>query len=221
MSEQIPYIPPEFSKSAFHCPHCGTYAHQEWAQPGTTVKGKVEGLMVAYCYRCLQELSEKENGAAFIYSIWYMGKMLYPDTMSVAPPNSDLAADIQDDYREAASILNKSARGAAALLRLCIQKLCMQLGEKGENLNTDIGNLVRKGLPVQIQQALDIVRVIGNNVVHPGQIDLKDDQSTAFTLFQLVNRIADDRITQPKLTQALYDSLPQTARDAIEKRDQS
>jgi hypothetical protein len=97
----------------------------------------------------------------------------------------------------------------------------MQLGEKGENPNTDIGNLVRKGLPVQIQQALDIVRVIGNNAVHPGQIDLKDDQRTAFILFQLINRIADDRLTQPKLTQALYDSLPQTARDAIEKRDQS
>jgi hypothetical protein len=138
----------------------------------------------------------------------------------VAYPNSDLDAGIQEDYQEARSILAKSPRGAAALLRLCIQKLCVQLGEKGRDLNTDIGNLVKKGLPVQIQQALDIVRVIGNNAVHPGQIDLIDDQDTAMVLFQLVNRIADDRLTQPKLTQALFNSLPQAARDAIEKRDQ-
>ena len=97
----------------------------------------------------------------------------------------------------------------------------MQLGEKGKDLNTDIGNLVKKGLPVQIQQALDIVRVIGNNAVHPGQIDLKDNQDTATILFQLVNRIVDDRITQPRLTQALFDNLPQSAKGQIQKRDQT
>jgi hypothetical protein len=146
--------------------------------------------------------------------------MVYPESVSVTPPNPDLDVAIQDDYREAGSILNKSPRGAAALLRLCVQKLCVQLGEKGKDLNTDIGNLVKKGLPIEIQQALDFVRVVGNNAVHPGQIDLTDDQDTAMILFGLVNRIADDRITQPRKTKELYGLLPQTARDAIEKRDQ-
>jgi len=130
--------------------------------------------------------------------------MIYPEDIGVAPPNSDLDEDIRKDYTEARGIVNKSPRGAAALLRLCIQKMCKQLKEDGKNLNTDIGNLVKKGLPVQIQQALDIVRVIGNNAVHPGQIDL-----------------ADDRITKPRKTRELYGLLPQAARDAIEKRDQN
>ena len=49
------------------------------------------------------------------------------------------------------------------------------MGEKGKDINTDIGNLVKKGLPIKVQESLDILRVIGNEAVHPGQLDLKDD----------------------------------------------
>lgn len=134
-------------------------------------------------------------------------------------PNSDLREDIKVDYLEARSIVNKSPRGAAALLRLCIQKLCEQLGESGKDINTDIGNLVQKGLHSTIQKSLDIVRVIGNDAVHPGQIDLKDDIDTANKLFELVNLIAQVMITEPKAIDELYTALPESKRKAIEERD--
>jgi hypothetical protein len=155
------------------------------------------------------------------YSVWHEKdlKMLYPDATGVQPPNSDMNKDIQDDYLEAASILQRSPRGAAALVRLCIQKLCKQLGESGDNINNDIKNLVAKGLPPEIQKSLDIVRVIGNNAVHPGQIDLKDDMVTAAKLFELVNIITYDRITRPKELEELYDALPKSSKNAIDKRD--
>lgn len=127
--------------------------------------------------------------------------------------------DIKQDYNEAANIVEKSPRAAAALLRLAIQKLCRQLEEKGENIDSDIANLVKKGLPVQIQQSLDIVRVIGNESVHPGEINLNDNKETAYKLFELVNLIAQDRITQPKEVSRLYNSLPKNKIDGITKRD--
>jgi hypothetical protein len=79
---------------------------------------------------------------------------------------------------------------------------------------------VKKGLPARIQQALDVVRVIGNNAVHPGQIDLKDDQGTVTVLFELLNLIAQHMISEPKAVQEMYDKLPQSAREQIAKRDQ-
>jgi hypothetical protein len=128
--------------------------------------------------------------------------------------------DIRADFDEARSVLDLSPRSAAALLRLCIQKLCILLKLPGNDLNSDIGVLVKQGLDPLVQKALDIVRVVGNNAVHPGELDLKDDHATAAKLFELVNRIAQDLITHPKELQALFEEkVPEGAKRQIAKRD--
>ena len=148
--------------------------------------------------------------------------MVFPRALTSPPPNADLPEDIKTDYEEARAILSGSPRGAAALLRLSIQKLCKHLGESGKNVNDDIRSLVKKGLSPKVQQALDIVRVVGNNAVHPGQIDLNDDKDVANSLFGLINLIADVMITQPKHVEELYqDVVPEPQREAIKRRDGS
>lgn len=151
--------------------------------------------------------------------IWIYNRLIWPRQGMAPLPNPDLPEDVREDYEEASTILDLSPRGAAALLRLGIQKVCKHLGEPGDNINDDIAALVRKGLDRRVQQALDVVRVVGNNAVHPGQIDLKDDRATAEKLFGLVNLIAEIMISQPKHVASMYDSLPEAARKAIEKRD--
>ncbi len=168
---------------------------------------EVDDLYITECYHCDKK------------AIWYKKKMFYPDSLEVPSPNPDLKDEIQHDYLEAASILNKSPRGAAALLRLCLQKLCLQLGEKGKNIYDDIESLVKKGLSPKIQKALDIMRVIGNNAVHPGQIDWKDNKEVATQLFTIINLIAEDMITKPKMIDEMYNSLPQSSLEGIEQRD--
>jgi hypothetical protein len=207
-----PYKTPAHNERTFNCPHCEAYAAIHWAPLTWTAADNsvrtMAHLDLAMCTNCGK------------YSLWVNEAMVYPDQTTVPPPNADLEEEIQQDYLEAANILERSPRGAVALLRLGIQKLCRQLGQPGKNINDDIATLVKAGeIPQRVQQALDIVRVVGNNAVHPGQIDLRDDRDTALRLFQLVNLIAERAISQPKEVEELYGSLPEAARKQIERRD--
>ena len=202
------YVAPAFIGDAFTCPLCGTYSHFIWEEfflrnfQSKTVEGR--------CSRC--------RGI----TIWLKEEklMLWPrDTGNAPLPNVDIPEEIKKDYLEARSICNQSPRGAAALIRLAIQKLCIHLGETGKNINADIGNLVKKGLPVQVQQALDIVRVTGNNAVHPGEMQLGDDQETVSSLFQLLNLIVENQISQPKAISEMYGKFPGGALKGIQDRD--
>jgi hypothetical protein len=71
-----------------------------------------------------------------------------------------------------------------------------------------------------VQKALDAVRVIGNDAVHPGQIDT-DDPDTVGKLFSLTNLIVEYMITLPKQVDDIYSGLPEEKLKGIEDRDKS
>lgn len=167
----------------------------------------VNNLHISSCFDC--------NKVA----VWVHDNLVYPPVNTGDMPNADLPEDIAHDFQEARSILNSSPRGAAALLRLAVQKLCAFLGEEGRNIDTDIASLVAKGLNPLVQKSLDIVRVVGNEAVHPGVLDLRDDRDTALQLLRLVNIIAEQMITHPKTIQAMYAQLPESKRHAIDARN--
>ena len=60
-------------------------------------------------------------------AVWLADRMIYPEHSEAPPANADLPEDIRRDYDEARAILALSPRGAAALIRLAIQKLCRYL----------------------------------------------------------------------------------------------
>ncbi len=145
--------------------------------------------------------------------------MIYPKKIIVEQPNGDLSEEIQKDYLEAANVLADSPRSAAAILRLALQKLCKQLGEKGESINDDIAALVKKGLNPAMQKSLDALRITGNNAVHPGELNLSEEPERVIKLFGLLNFIAEKMLTEPKEINSFYADLPEGARQAVEKRD--
>lgn len=243
------YVSPSVRETAFNCPHCGVLTQQFWYKahavsmgrtdlpalvdlskldvyqkrmkvggwrgaagpffeaeyPGRTIQ--VGNVWFSSCYNCRR------------VTLWAYDRIAFPQRGEAPPANQDLPAEIIRDYDEASAILDLSPRGAAALIRLAIQKLCKYLGQPGQNLNTDIKALVAQGLDSRVQMALDFVHVVGNNAIHPGQIDLRDDRATAESLFGLLNLIAEKMITEPKHVDEFYASLPENARKAIEKRD--
>ncbi|MEZ6940344.1 DUF4145 domain-containing protein [Aeromonas sp. S12(2024)] len=152
-------------------------------------------------------------------SIWVGEKLVHPLSSGVALPNDDMPDDIKRDFEEARSVFQFSPRASAALLRLCIQKLCIHLGESTGRIDSDIASMVKKGLSPLVQQSLDIVRVIGNESVHPGAIDLNDDRETAEQLFTIVNIIVMQMITQPKMVDEMYSGLPAAKLKGIAQRD--
>ncbi len=207
------YIAPKSGQKSYTCPHCGVLARQyHWYNGGeldstSYVDNSDNPVRVSKCELCNK------------ICLWFFDRMVYPNRGNAPAPNPDMPDDVKKDYEEAASIYTQSPRGAAALLRLAVQKLSIDLGGKGKKINDDIKTLVEKGLPVQVQQSLDIVRVIGNNAVHHGQIDT-DDPEVAGRLFDLLNIITEYMVSMPNRVKGIYGDLPASSIEQIEKRDE-
>jgi hypothetical protein len=234
------YIRASYKSDGFNCPHCKVFAHQKWYIMLHAINDEVKSLpsfekdndsipapIPIRCpafqnnimYQSVYDTSLSRCSFCSKYAFWIKGKLIYP-VVSLAPmPSDDMPDDVKADYIEAMPIVEVSPRASSALLRLALQKLMPYLGENGKDLNVDIGNLIKKGLPLEVQQSLDCVRVIGNESVHPGTLDLKDDKDTAYSLFDLLNFIVYDRITKPKEIAAIYNKLPNKKLDGIKERD--
>jgi uncharacterized protein DUF4145 len=208
------HVAPAFQKDSFHCMHCGVLAGQDWVQ---LIVGLGYPVLRSECWRCRCYNCGK-------HSFWIGddagGRLIDPMTGGGPRPHPEMPQDVKTDYEEARAIVNQSPRGACALLRFAVQELCVDLGESGKDLNKDIGSLVKKGLSQDVQEAMDSLRVIGNNAVHPLEMDLRDGNETASALFDLLNFVVEDMIARPKKRRSLFQKLPQGAREAIKRRDQ-
>lgn len=211
------YIEPSWDKDSFTCPHCGAISLMHFhciSYIDKKVIGfyeeKHEGnswVQVATCHNCAKHI------------VWVDNIYAYPDIVA-EEPNPDMPEEVKLLYNEAGLIYNKSPRAACALLRLAIDRLCNELGETDRDINKNIGALVKKGLPESVQKALDVVRVVGNKAVHPGQIAFDvDDKATATMLMRLINIIVERMITEPNEIDSLYQGLPDSVRESIDRRD--
>lgn len=241
---------PKYKSTKFKCPHCQVIAQQQWfdeRSASLTVNQIISHIY--YDYRTDIADYQQKSVEGFIrtvekkftneykefipsnfaistcsscgdLSLWVDQNIVYPKKTSIAPPNSDLNEDITALYHEATKIYSDSPKGATALLRLALQKLLIQIGKDGRNINNDIKELVAAGLSPKIQQALDLLRVVGNNAVHPGQINIDDNSDIAIKLFHVLNFIADEMITKPKELELLYkDVIPESTKEYINQRD--
>ena len=98
----------------------------------------------AYCKLSIRNVHVSRCHSCNEISMWKHDTVLFPDNRYEIEPNEDMDADIRSDFDEGRTILDLSPRGAAALLRLCVQKLCKQLGKSGKDLNNDIASLVKR-----------------------------------------------------------------------------
>ncbi|WP_278994330.1 DUF4145 domain-containing protein [Prevotella melaninogenica] len=221
------YIAPDKNLDSFTCPHCQTLSLMNFRilrfeQDVMTDDDGVAFIINKHGYD--EEIYSSELKIARCHScgkkiIWIDNEYIYPNIVA-EEVNPDLPESVKQLYNEAGLIYNQSPRAACALLRLAIDRLCNELGETDRDINKNIGALVENGLPKKVQQALDVVRVVGNKAVHPGEITFDvDDIKTAKSLMRLINMIGQSMITDPKDIEDMYNLLPESAKESIERRD--
>jgi hypothetical protein len=215
------FTTPEFKLEAFHCPLCGTYAHMQWDQLYSRERSSF--FYESFCSCCkktsLWRVTDYTTNQ-FVGRNDSSAELIYPDHGLASLPEDDMPDDVKADYIEAARIFSKSPRGAAALLRLALQKLCKHLGEDGANINKDIRRLSEKNtLPPLVVKVADTVRIVGNNAVHPGEMSDEDFDLVASKMFELLNFIVKKGISEPKELEALYALTPERPRKDAEAKD--
>lgn len=215
------YERPGYKKEAFNCLECTVFSKHDWFMTHVSEScgyfentiglksGKFSELYSCRCQKCGH------------ISFWYKGKLIWPLIFGIERPMEEMPEDIKELYNEAASIIELSPKGACALLRLALQKLCNKLADVSEttDLNDTIQILVDRGLPVKLQQAMDTVRIVGNDAVHPGEIVLDDNKELAYMMFGLMNLIVDKIIVEPMEIEELYNSLPEKKIEGIKNRN--
>lgn len=216
------YVAPTFKGEAYHCPHCEILSHMIWNSIHNSRLDGKDYILYTYSATCshCNQASIWNATYALADSSCRNSIMIYPDSSGIPLPSEDMPDGIKKDYLEAASIYQKSPRGAVALLRLGLQKLCMHLGGEGKNINTDLAKLAEDELvSKKLIKSADIIRIVGNNAVHPGTINDDDFEDVSFKLFALINMIVQQGITEPKEVDNMFGSLPEGPRQAAENRD--
>lgn len=222
---------PSIEKTAFTCPHCGVLAQMHWQHLTQVYTSNITyNIHIAICEVCKNHNLWQRYGFSQNNKPYIKEEMIYPK-ISTIPPVDDMPEKIKEIYKEASNVLGDSPRAACALLRLALQELMIFLKNnyeeyknlKGKNINEDIGKLVKSGLSPKVQQALDIVRITGNNAVHSIEVlDTNDNSQIANKLFEMLNFIVQEMITRPNEINKLFnDNIPEKAKEAIKKRDES
>jgi hypothetical protein len=145
--------------------------------------------------------------------------MVYPRTALGPPPMEGMPENVKEVFLEAREVAPVSRKSAAGLLRLALQLLLDDLEPGGGDINAKIGRLVTRGLDESVQQAMDVLRVVGNASVHPGQINLDDDDDLLEGLFELINMIVEQVIVRKKRLAGLFGRLPKENVEGIQRRD--
>lgn len=216
---------PQYKKSAFTCPDCSTFSKHDWTSTLVNetygqftghlgMNGEKQTISNLYLCKCEQ--------CGYV-SFWYKEKLIWPLNTGVEAPLEEMPEDIKELYKEASSIVELSPKGSCAILRLALQKLCNRLAGQDEKKKIDgaIKKLVEEGLPSTLQKAMDTVRIVGDEAVHPGEINVDDNKELAIAMFRLMNIIIEKMIVEPKEIDNLYNLMPDNKLQGIENRDKN
>ena len=196
--------PLDLDKDIFYCPFCKGETEHVWSEPAnfhtiteTGIRAFEEPLRFS-AFDVRVRVCKKCRNA----SLWMNDKVVFPDHGDAPRPSPDMPDDVGKYYGEASLVMQKSPRAAAALLRTALEVLCnhLNLGDKRDGLSKRLAESKDK-IGDDMWNAMDVVRVLGNEAAHAGEINVNEKPETVRGLFVLINHIVQVLITHPKSVQ--------------------
>lgn len=206
------------------CPHCGVKSQHKYLNK---INGRYEFKVVPNSNPAnfsihskydsnLQDFNAIQCVVCGNYSVYHQGKMIYPIASNVSKPNDDMPDNVKEIYLEARNVLNISPKSACALLRLALEMLMGELDVDGRTLNDKINNYCDKyNSDNRLIKACHLLRLVGNDVVHSGVLDVGDNEDIARAMFGILNEIVDETITKKNKMDVIFESLPKNKTDSI------
>lgn len=137
--------------------------------------------------------------------------MVHPSVSTTPLAHEDMPEDVKEVYDKARAVFPFSHEASSAMLRSALEQLLNHLDPSSNNLSKKLDRLIQKGtLPEPVIQAMDSIRLIGNDAIHPGKIQWDEPQEIALLLFELMNMIVEETITKPNKVRHLYSLLPES-----------
>jgi uncharacterized protein DUF4145 len=202
------------------CPHCLTSFHDSFVTENLLSDDDYNFFIYhQICPECNKKIIKLRKISRINSSISTIN-IVYPKAISRQPLPDYISPEFSDDYNEACLVLSDSPKASAALSRRCLQNILREKAElkkidtktgkfKSEKLKQ--GNLVSEikqvlefgGLPSNIADSLDYVRIIGNYSAHPnkskstGEI-VKVEQGEAEWNLDVLEMLFDFYFIQPE-----------------------
>lgn len=168
---------------------------------------EVEALRLSRCMECHE------------ITIWLDQKMVWPDQQIDHRAHEMMPPTAREEFDEAAKVFRDSPRAGCALLRTCLEKICADRGHIKGTLFARAGSLVSEMSSLHGRQAVDIVRVFGNESIHPGKMEANDIAENAERMFDAINLIVEEVYDRPARFSQLFEKLSPSQRREIERRD--
>ncbi|MEZ6186143.1 MAG: DUF4145 domain-containing protein [Planctomycetota bacterium] len=153
------------------------------------------------------------------------GELLWPLKLDAPEPHEDLKGAALEIFEEARRVLPHSTRATAALLRLALDhflhdQLDCKPNSPTSTIDQKIAELKVKGVHEDVIRTADLIRLYGNDAVHPSEIKFDEDPSIADELFSAINLFVDETVGRQKRLERHRALIPEDKRKVAEERDE-
>lgn len=202
------------------CPHCVTEIHLtiQISDPilDATARPKIRAWDVSFglCPACDKPIVFLRYGTSMQMMRIVEEKLVYPQTTQRPALVPEIPEWARQDFEEAAAIVKISPRASAALSRRTLQTILREVhGIEKRSLSEEIAAFINdSGVPSDIADAIDAVRVIGNFAAHPvkdattGEISEVEPEEAEW-LLDVLEALFDYSFVQPKKLKARQEKL--------------